>query len=206
MLDKYINDIADKENAKGGAIGSIVMNCNPFTLGHLYLIEKAAKAVEFLYIFVVQENKSYFKFEERFEMVRKGTAHLPNVKVVPSGEMILSYSTLPVYFEKQERQEAIIDASKDLEIFGEYIAPSLNITYRFIGEEPYDKVTRQYNEQMKEILSLYGICVIEIPRKEIGGEAISASRVRKLFEKKEYVECKKLVPETTWEIVHGKQM
>jgi [citrate (pro-3S)-lyase] ligase len=71
--------------------------------------------------------------------------------VVPSGKFILSYQTLPVYFEKEQIYQVNVDASADLDIFARYIAPPLGITYRFVGEEPFDEVTRQYNQQMKTV-------------------------------------------------------
>ena len=115
--------------------------------------------------------------------------------------MILSYHTLPIYFEKSVKQEAKVDASLDLEIFGQLIAPKLNIAYRFVGEEPLDKVTKQYNEQMQIVLSQYGINVVEIPRKQIAEDAVSASRVRRLLKEGNFEEAKKLVPMTTWEML-----
>ena len=36
-----------------GTVGAIVMNCNPFTMGHRYLIETAASQVDRLYVFVL---------------------------------------------------------------------------------------------------------------------------------------------------------
>ena len=119
------------------------MNCNPFTYGHQYLIEYASKQMELVYVFVVEEDRSFFKFCDRYEMVQKGTKDLLNVFVVPSGKWVLSYMTMPVYFEKENKQDIKVDAQLDLEIFGRYIAPALGITKRFVGEEPYDSVTRQ---------------------------------------------------------------
>ena len=74
-------------------VGAIVMNCNPFTYGHRYLIEEACKIVDLLIIFVVEENQSLFSFAERFAMVCEGTSDLEKVMVVPSGEYILSNET-----------------------------------------------------------------------------------------------------------------
>lgn len=200
-------DSIRKCNVKADAgIGSIVMNCNPFTNGHRYLIENAAAQVDLLYIFVVQEDKSYFPFEERFELVKAGTAHLHNVAVVPSGEYVLSYKTLPMYFEKEEKKTAAIDATHDIELFARYIAPRLGITYRFAGEEPLDMVTRQYNEQMSALLPEFGIEFVEIPRKttEADNEVISASRVRKLIGEERWKEIRALVPDTTYEYIMRK--
>lgn len=139
-----ISGYTDRIKCAGeGTAGGIVMNCNPFTYGHRHLIEYAAKKVDILYIFVVEEDRSFFKFEDRMQMVKQGTKDLKNVVVVPSGRWVLSYETMPIYFEKAIKQEAQVDASKDLEIFARYIAPPLGITKRFVGEEPTDKVTRQ---------------------------------------------------------------
>lgn len=192
-LKAYLNSI----KSYSPKMGSIVMNCNPFTLGHRYLIEYASQQVDKLYIFVVEEDKSVFPFADRFELVKKGTADLSNVVVIPSGRFIISSLTFQQYFEKGENQDVIVDAGSDIEIFAKSIAPSLNITVRFAGEEPLDNVTRQYNASMRSILPQYGIEFAEIPRKKQGDEAISASRVRKLLETKDFDTIAELVPETT---------
>lgn len=170
-----------RDNKAQGEIGAIVMNCNPFTLGHKYLIEYASLKVDYLYIFVVEEDKSEFSYQDRFNMVKLGTQHLNNVSVVPSGEWVLSYRTLPVYFGKSKHFSEKVNAIEDLMIFGKYVAAELNIKCRFVGEEPIDIVTRQYNEQMKEILSRFNVAVEEIPRKMVGEKYISASIVRELL-------------------------
>jgi len=188
-------------NTKIPKIGSIVMNCNPFTKGHQYLIEQAASQVDYLYIFVVQEDKSFFSFDDRFELVKAGTALFNNVIVVPSGEHVLSYKTLPVYFEKEEQKTAKVDATQDVEIFARYIAPRLGITCRFVGEEPIDMVTKQYNEQMADILPQFDIEFIEIPRKVTASdnEVISASKVRRLMKEEKWEDIRALVPDTTYD-------
>lgn len=177
--------------------GGIVMNCNPFTNGHRYLIEEALKAVGLVYVFVVEENKSYFAFEDRIAMVREGVKDLENVIVVPSGKYIISTYTLPGYFEKESKPYVEFDAAEDLEIFAKRIAPDFGITVRFAGEEPNDPYTRSYNRQMKELLPQMGIEFIELPRKLEQGVAISASRVRKLIKEGQPEAIKELVPETT---------
>lgn len=199
-LLKYIESIKKyKKGSKKSKNGSIVMNCNPFTLGHRYLIEYAASRVDYLYIFVVEENKSFFPFEDRYKLVQQGTADLPNVVVLPSGNFIISAVTFPGYFYKDNLKETKIDCSNDLNVFAQYIAPALNIKVRFAGEEPLDPVTRQYNEGMTEILPLHGMEFCEIPRKEDseGIGVISASRVRKLLKEGDFEGLGKLVPPTT---------
>lgn len=179
-------------------VGAVVMNCNPFTYGHQYLVEYAARQVDVLYVFVVEENRSQFDFTDRIEMVKEGTKHLENVIVTSSGNWIASYQTYPIYFERGYTKVAKADAELDLEIFARYIARELNISIRFVGEEPKDLVTRQYNEQMKYILGRFGIKVDEIPRKKIGEEVYSASAVREFIKEGNWEKVREYVPESTY--------
>jgi [citrate (pro-3S)-lyase] ligase len=192
-LSAYLKKIATEKPV----IGSVVMNCNPFTFGHKYLVEYASGKCDILYVFVVEEDRSAFPFADRIELARLGTSELGNVRVFGSGRFMISQATFPAYFDKEELKDVIIDASNDLEIFGREIAPTLGITVRFAGEEPFDNVTRQYNDAMRRILPQYGVAFEVIPRKKSGGEIISASKVRKLLETKDFDAIAKLVPETT---------
>ena len=191
--------------AKKLPVGALVMNCNPFTLGHQYLVEYAAAQVVKLYIFVVEEDKSEFPFADRIELVRQGVKHIPNVEVLPSGKFIISQQTFSGYFNKAELQDVTVDSSEDVEIFAKEIAPTLGITVRFAGEEPKDNVTRQYNETMKEILPRYGVEFREIPRKSFGDEPISASSVREALKTGDFDKIKNLVPETTFDYLRKRK-
>lgn len=182
-----------------GKRGAIVMNCNPFTRGHKYLIEQARSRVEQLFIFVVEEDKAQIPFADRFEMVKRGVEEMENVYVFPSGEFILLFHTLPSYFAKESLQEERIDASEDIHIFGAHVAPALDISVRFTGTEPIDKVTRQYNEEMGRTLKRYGVEYVEIPRLEDDNGVISASRVRKYLENGDWESLGRSVPESTYE-------
>ncbi|WP_051940249.1 hypothetical protein [Stenoxybacter acetivorans] len=196
-LEKYKALLREHKADCTGKIGSIVVNCNPFTMGHKHLISYAASKVDYLYLFVVEEDKSFFPFTDRFELVKKGVAEFPNITVIPSGRFIISSLTFAAYSSKAELQDEIIDPSDDVEIFATHIAPTLGITRRFAGEEPLDNVTRQYNNAMRRILPQHGIEFEVIVRKESGGAVISASRVRALLEKKQFDEIAEIVPETT---------
>lgn len=195
---KYINQyFTELSVERYNTIGAIVMNCNPYSKGHHYLIGQAREQVELLIVFVVEENESLFPFEERYKMVLEGAKEFENVIVVPSGEFILSKNNFAEYFSKVSDWDVSINAEYDISIFADCIAGELHITHRFVGEEPEDKVTRIYNETMKRILPQKGIRVVEIPRIAIGSEVISASRVRKYLEIEDYEKVFALVPETT---------
>lgn len=191
ILTDFYHDMFDLR------IGAIVMNANPFTLGHRYLVEQAAANCHHLIIFVVEEDKSIFSFDDRLKLVEDGTADLENVTVVPSSKFIISSLTFSEYFNKSELQDHVVDSSMDVTLFAREIAPCLQISARFVGEEPHDKVTKQYNNTMRAILPEYGIEFVEIPRKELDGRAISASLVRTLLKERNFDEIAKLVPKTT---------
>lgn len=197
-LNQYVELVRVKNTKEGMKTGAIVMNCNPMTTGHLHLIDTARRKVDLLYIFIVEEDKSEFAFKERLALVRNETSSMENVVVVPSGQFVLSYTTMPLYFEKEEKKQALLDATDDLKIFGTYIAPELEISVRFVGEEPIDQVTRQYNEAMKSILPMYGVEVVEIPRFEQDGKIVSASRVRRYLREGKMEQVKKMVPESVY--------
>lgn len=161
-------------------VGCIVMNCNPFTLGHLHLVETAVVHTDRLHVFVLEEDASAFLFVERFQLAHTGTAHLPSVQTLASSRFIISTVTLPEYFAKGEHPDAVVDASVDLEMFCRWVAPALAVSVRFAGEEPNDRVTLQYNNAMAERLPVCGVQVRIVPRKKDadGILPISASHVR----------------------------
>lgn len=199
-IDKTIDKIKksiDMEKQKA----MIVMNCNPFTYGHLYLIEKASKENEEVLIFVVEENKSVFPFSIRFELVKEGVSHLKNVKVVSGSEYMISSATFPNYFLRKEDDSLIEYTKLDATISGKQFAKKLGITKRYIGEEPYCKVTKKYNEALMKILPQYGVEVVLVPRKELNNTAISASIVRDKLKNGKLEELKALVPKTTFDFL-----
>lgn len=178
-------------------VGAVVMNCNPFTFGHRYLIETCAKKCDKLIVFVVQEDKSFFPFADRIRLVKAGCSDLENVCVVESGKFILSSLTFSEYFNKSQLQDRVVDSSEDVTLFANEIAPAANIKVRFVGSEPLDTVTNQYNRTLDIILSRHGIRFKEIPRLEKDGKVISASIVRQLLKNKKWELIQELVPDTT---------
>lgn len=175
--------------------GCIVMNCNPFTLGHRYLVESASRMVEHLFVIVVREDRSAFSYQERKAMVAAGTADLKNVTVCDGSEYAISNTTFPTYFLKRLSDATDTQILLDLDLFRRHIAPALGAEVRFVGTEPTDELTRRYNELMME--SLGKDHVVQIPRLENGGVAVSASRVRRAMDSNSLKEAAQLVPPTT---------
>ena len=201
-VEEYLRELAretgGEDRGRWRTTGAIVMNCNPFTLGHRYLIKKAASGVDRLVVFVLEEDRSFFPFADRFRLVREGVSDLENVRVVRSGKFIISTLTFPIYFTKDNPDLASFDASRDLAFFGQYIAPALGITKRFVGTEPTCPVTSEYNRQLRAKLPGYGVEVTEIVRKEADGAPISASRVRKYLSENNLEAIRSLVPPSTY--------
>lgn len=202
-LQQFTASLYRPEDEKKTA-GAIVMNCNPFTLGHQALVEYAAASCDLLHLFVVEEIRSEFPTDTRFHMVKEGTAHIPGVQVHLSGRYMISAATFPTYFLKEGEDAAALQSELDITLFARRIAPALHITKRFAGQEPLDPITARYNDTMRKILPQYGIQFTEIPRTEQGGLVISASRVRTLLrEKGPCPEILSLVPPSTARYLTG---
>lgn len=178
----------------GRKIGAAVMNCNPFTLGHRYLVETAAKECDHVYIFVLSEDQSRFSADDRMEMVRLGTTDLPNVTVLPTGPYLISSATFPTYFLKDRDSAAQVHCKLDIEIFEKYFVPRFGITHRYVGTEPFSPMTAQYNDALRE--HLHHVPLVEIPRLEAGNTPVSASAVRAALDRNEDIRA--MVPETTY--------
>lgn len=201
-INDHLLSLKLKLRPKHGKRAAIVMNCNPLTNGHLYLIETCAKEVNDVIIFLVQENRSVFPFDVRYELIKKATKHLKNVHILPSTLYMISLATFPTYFLKELNDASLKFMELDILIFKNYFMPLFEIDYRYVGTEPKDETTRCYNETMKRILSDQ---LIEIDRKLLHHEVISASTVRQLMKEKKYHDIKGFVPKVTYQYLMSKE-
>ena len=207
-FNDYLNDLAKSKinynNAK--KIAAIVMNANPFTLGHLFLIEKASKENDILHLFIVSEDKSIVPFNIRKKLIKEGTAHLKNIIYHDTGPYIISSSTFPSYFQKDEKDVIESHANLDIEIFVK-ISKVLDINSRYVGEEPTSLVTGIYNQIMQKKLPENGINCVVIKRKEnLGGNGvISASEVRKRIKEGNIDDIKNMVPDCTYKFFKSEE-
>lgn len=194
-----------RKREEGDGIGAIVANCNPFTLGHQYLMEKAAAECQYLHVFILSEEQGIFSAGERFDMVKNGVAHISNIILHQTSDYLISPAVFPTYFIKEKEKAFGINCQLDIEIFGSYIAKELKITKRYVGSEPECRVTGQYNEILKKELPKYQIEVRELPRYEVNGMVVSASKVRKDWKKGRWENVAMQVPKSTWEQLRGKK-
>lgn len=169
-LDSYCNYLSTLKQP--GENGIIVMNANPFTLGHQYLIQQAAAQVDHLYVILVKEDCSEYSYSERLSMVKDGCLHVPNATVCEGSSYMVSAATFPSYFLKRIEDRTDTYIALDLDLYAKHIAPALGVRTRYVGTEPHDESTRRYNELMKACSHMR---VKEIERLD----DISASRVRK---------------------------
>ncbi len=186
---------ANREESSGTA--AIVMNANPFTLGHRHLAETAAGAYARVLVFVVEEENGAIPFAVRLKLVREGLQDISNVTVLPSGPYVISQATFPSYFLKDEAEAVKTHTSVDLAVFTR-IAHHLGISARLVGEEPESPVTRLYNDAMLETLPEAGIVCRVIPRIRAGRRLISAGAVRKALAEGDFETVKEMTPESTW--------
>ena len=193
-----------EKTARPGVSGAIVMNANPFTLGHQYLVETAAKRCDTLHLFLLSEDASLVPFAVRKQLVQAGIAHLGNVVLHDSGPYIISNATFPSYFLKDDAAVIRGHARLDLAVFVR-IAHAIGVTVRFVGEEPTSQVTGLYNEIMAAELPKQGIECVIIPRKQALGKAISASNVRAALQEEDWQTLEALVPRTTLDYFRSPQ-
>lgn len=198
-VESYCREMAEKvEKLPPGKRASLVVNCNPFTLGHQAVIAKAAAENPGVVVLVVSEEGSLFPFDVRYRLIQEGVSQYNNVVVVPGGKYIISAATFPGYFTRGD-ETVTAQTRLDITIFAKYVAPALGITSRYVGDEPYCTVTKAYNQAMVDILPGYDIDVCEMPRIGVNGNYISASRVRELIRQDGWDEIRTLVPETTYQ-------
>jgi [citrate (pro-3S)-lyase] ligase len=178
----------------------VIINGNPMTLGHLYLIETAAKNTDQLLVFVVSEDASSFPFVDRFNIIKKATEHIENVVVLPTMNYLVSKITFPKYFLKEDQ---LIDSEQtlvDVLIYKEYFVKFFNIKKRYLGEEPFSYNTNKYNQVLKQYMNGH---IEIIPRKAIGENIISASKVRKLLKANKLEKIASYVPQATYEYLQS---
>lgn len=186
-----------------GRNGAVVVNGNPFTLGHLYLVETSARQVDTLYLFVVTEEGSVFPFAVRYRLAEQSTSHLPNVVVLETSRYAVSAAVFPSYFLKRRDEAALAQMRIDLRLFGAHLAPAFGITARFVGHEPYSETTAAYNQVMAEVLPEYGVALVEIPRRRDEGGFISATRVRDALAQGDFDNLAALVPAPTLDFLRS---
>lgn len=178
-LEKYVKQLVSETGARRqGIIGAVVANCNPFTAGHRYLIEIAARQCDWLHVFILSDYGQTFTAAERYELAEAGVADLSNIILHQASEYMISPAVFPAYFMKEQEKAAAVNCRLDLKIFCTHIAKALAITRRFAGTEPDCQVTAAYNECMRQYLPEYGIAFYEIERLRKNGKPVSASLVR----------------------------
>lgn len=174
-----LSDLAEK---KKYSCGSIVLNCNPMTKGHMWLINRAFAECDRLYIFIVSTDKSAFSTDQRMSIVRKQINNDPEIAVNPTGPYMVSDYLFPAYFTGKSNKSSI-QAELDARLFAGLIAPALGIKARFVGTEPFCAITREYNLAMNRVFPEYAIDFIEFQRvginENMDNQIISASLVRK---------------------------
>ena len=207
-LARYGESLA-AQRRPGAKIGAVVMNANPFTHGHLYLAQQAAAACDWLHVFVVGENSSLITYEDRYALVKEGLKDLPRTTLHAGSVYMISKVTFSSYFLKDQGIVDQCHTALDLIIFREHVAPALGITHRFVGTEPFCPVTRKYNADMQQWLTVQAspappIQVVEIQRKAQSGTAISASEVRRCLRADDFEHMASLVPQITIDLLRSK--
>lgn len=204
IQNKYLKQtFIDFDAEKYRTIGAIIMEYDPFDNRHRYMIEQAKQKVEFLILFVMEEDKGIghsclFSFEERFKSVSEGVKDLENIMVVSGGSFVCSGIAFPCYLVRTRKNVAIY-SKYDIDVFVNHIARPLHITHCFIEKEPDSENVKIHNAVMKDILSQSGISCVEIP--EPDGVKVSTSVIQKYLRNEEYDKAFEMLPESTRRIL-----
>lgn len=180
-----------------GNAAAIVMNANPFTLGHRYLVEQALQEYSTVHLFVLSEDASYFPADVRYDLVREGVKDLPNIVLHRTGDYLISAATFPGYFLRDSERVIRASARLDLALFVK-IAAAIGVTARFVGDEPASVVTGLYNKIMAQELPKAGIRCVIVPRLKKDGHIVSASSVRQAIHDGSMETAKAMLPPSTW--------
>ena len=190
-LEQYCDYL--RAQALPGRCGVVVMNANPFTLGHRYLLEQASAQVDHLYVIPVKEDVSEFPYAERLAMIQAsaGLASAGNyfsgrrpknqfpadiampthtdtrIIVLEGSDYVISSATFPTYFLKDLSKAAETQIALDIDLYNRWIAPALGATVRFVGSEPFDALTNHYNTLIPN--------AVIIPRYALPTDTASAS-------------------------------
>lgn len=204
-LDRTLDTLCDKLGRPKGRRGAIVMNANPYTKGHDFLIKEARNRCDELIVFVVESDQSSFTTEERLALIQSATKGLQGVHVVLAGNYIISTTTFPQYFERSLSKRAKWSAELDAGIFIEIFSKALEISKRFVGSEPYCPLTAQYNQALKAACNGSKVDLVEIERLQVEGKAVSASLIRRLIQLEDWEAIRTLVPETTYSYLKSEE-
>ncbi len=194
-LERYLD--AHRHLRRNGTNGAVVINGNPFTRGHQYLVETAAAQVDTLYLFIVREDRSVFPFAARFRLADDATSHLPNVVLLDTSRYAVSAGTFPSYFLRRNDEKARLQMEVDVRLFATHLAPAFGITKRFAGHEPYCDTTAGYNRTMNDVLPQCGVDLVEVERTARDGRFISATDVRAALAAGNFAALEGRVPPTT---------
>jgi [citrate (pro-3S)-lyase] ligase len=194
-LERYLE--AHRHLRREGANGAVVINGNPFTRGHQFLVETAAGHVDTLYVFIVREDRSVFPFAVRYRLATESIGHVRNAVLLDTSRYAVSAATFPSYFLRRSDEKARLQMEVDVRLFGSHIAPAFGITRRFVGHEPYCDTTAAYNRAMAEFLPACGVDLVEVRRATDGDRFISATTVRSALASGETAALERLVPPAT---------
>lgn len=201
-IHNVLGKLKSEYNVSDEKKGCVIINANPMTNGHLYLIEEGSKNHDQFLVFVVSEDLSSFPFEDRFNIIKEATSHLKNVIVLPTLSYLVSKITFPKYFLIDDILVTEEQTLVDVLVYKEYYSKIFNISKRYVGTEPFSVTTNKYNEVLKTYLG-NGIEIIE--RKTQSDTAISASLVRKLIKDNEINKIKEYVPKATYQYLQSKK-
>ena len=194
-LHRYLRQRASLVHT--GENAAVLVNADPFTVGHQALVEHAAALADKVYVLVPSEGNFLFPLPTRLELARLGTAHIANAVVTDTGPYALGSATFPAYFLTGGEEPDQVRLELDAELFAKHLAPAFYVRTRVVGSEPADPASRRYNQILRQRLRGCSVRLEEIERTKAGERWVDTRRVRRALLVGDLAAAAALVPEAT---------
>ena len=187
-LKQWEKQLSEDINLPEGS-SLVVLNANPFTIGHRYLVDIARRRSSHVLVLVIQgkpesggkgnhENTGMvFPFRERMAMTEKGLADMAGVTILPSGPYIISRNDFPRDFLSRELGRVPAHAALDSMVIC-HVCKALGIKSLFAGDEPRDEMSEIHLKALRSACASSGLALRVAERKRLGEKYISSSMVR----------------------------
>ena len=225
---------SEANNSDTYDVGAIVMNGNPFTLGHLHLVEYAASKCHLLYLFVVSDKAVKGESLSREDLSKESIKESTNEGINKDNDV----ASEPVMFTPEERYEMIVRGTSHIKNCvvrrsEAYLVSRATFPAYFVRDEEKAEAVRTdldielFRRKIAPALNIKKRFVGEEPYSHITKayndrmkellpesgielieiprfENISASKIRALIKEGKMEEVKVMVPESTYEVIQAK--
>lgn len=187
----------------GERIAAISLEGAPFTLGHRFIVEKAASENDWVHVFMRRTAVSFFSPNDRLAMARHGVADFPNVTVHPMTVYSFSRGIFPACFIADEKSREKARTGIETQLFRKHLATALGITRLYTGAPSLTDEGGRYNTDLAawlkaETVDAPALELVQIPRFAVHDETLSSSTVRAVMTTRSLEAVRGMIPESSY--------